>query len=149
MLEYTCSCITRFRYRLYSFLNLTLKLFIVLVLLTVNLMLYSFDLTMLLKMILLLILPFLFSDPKISALLHLWLLPLNDQILNAYKDDEFYSDTYNQLNSDQTNSSSKLQNFSISNSYLLFKNKIYVLPKCRSSVLNICHDSPSAGHFGI
>jgi len=74
---------------------------------------------------------------------------LNDQILNAYKDDEFYSDTYNQLNSDQPNSSSKLQNFSISNSYLLFKNKIYVPPKCRSSVLNICHDSPSAGHFGI
>jgi len=31
----------------------------------------------------------------------------------------------------------------------LFKNKIYVPPKCRSTVLNICHDSPSAGHYGI
>jgi len=31
----------------------------------------------------------------------------------------------------------------------MFKNKIYVPPKCRSTVLNIYHDSPSAGHYGI
>jgi len=74
---------------------------------------------------------------------------INDQILQEYKDDEFYSDTYNQLNSENKDASIKLKDFSISNSFLLFKNKIYVPPKCRSSILNICHDSPSAGHFGI
>jgi len=74
---------------------------------------------------------------------------LNDQILQEYKDDEFYSDTYNQLNSGNKDSLNKLKNFSISNSFLLFKNKIYVSPNCRPSILNICHDSPSAGHFGI
>jgi len=73
---------------------------------------------------------------------------LNDQILNECKNDEFYSDFCNELNSDDSNNS-RLKNFSISNSFLLFKNKIYVPPKCRSTVLNICHDSPSAGHYGI
>ena len=74
---------------------------------------------------------------------------LNDQILQEYKNDEFYYDTYNQLNSEYQEIPSKLNDFSISNSFLLFKNKIYVPPNCRSSILNICHDSPSAGHFGI
>ena len=73
---------------------------------------------------------------------------LNDQILNECKNDEFYSDIYNELSSDDSNNS-RLKNFSISNSFLLFKNKIYVPPKCRSAVLNICHDSSSAGHYGI
>jgi len=73
---------------------------------------------------------------------------LNDQILNECKNDEFYSDICNELNSDDSNNS-RLKSFSISNSFLLFKNKIYVPPKCRSTVLNIYHDSPSAGHYGI
>jgi len=72
---------------------------------------------------------------------------LNDQILNGYKDDEFYSDHFSKLCSSNTDESLKF--FSSSNSFLLFKNKIYVPPSCRSTVLNICHDSPSAGHFGI
>jgi len=37
----------------------------------------------------------------------------------------------------------------LSNNFLLFNGKIYVPLNCRSSVLNICHDSPSAGHFGF
>ena len=74
---------------------------------------------------------------------------LNDQILDEYKEDDYYRDICFQLDSGIPSNSPKTDNFSISNSFLLFKNKIYVPPKCRSSVLNICHDSPSAGHFGI
>ena len=72
---------------------------------------------------------------------------LNDQILSEYNDDKFYKETCNKLNSrdDRT----KPKDFCLSNNFLLFKGKIYVPPSCRSSVLNICHDSPSAGHFGF
>ena len=74
---------------------------------------------------------------------------LNEQILQEYKDDQFYHDICDKLNSGLPEDSPKLNNFTISNSFLLFKEKIYVPTKSRSSVLNICHDSPSAGHFGI
>ncbi len=74
---------------------------------------------------------------------------INDQILQEYKNDEFYTDTYNMLNSGNLDIPSKFKDFTISNSFLLFKGKIYVPPNCRPSILNICHDSPSAGHFGI
>jgi len=72
---------------------------------------------------------------------------LNDQILNEYKNDKFYQENLSKLNSGQN--STKSNGFSISNNFLLFKGKIYVPPNCRSSVLNTCHDSPSAGHFGF
>ncbi len=68
---------------------------------------------------------------------------LNDQILKEYSNDEFYQNTFKTINS------SKQSDFSIVNNFLLHKGKIYVPLNCRSSVLNICHDSPSAGHFGI
>jgi len=74
---------------------------------------------------------------------------LYDQILNAYNNDEFYSDTYNQLNTDKQNYYSKLQNFIFSNSFLLIKNKIIALSKCRFSLLNICHEISSTRYFDI
>ena len=72
---------------------------------------------------------------------------LNDQILHEYKKDEYYKEICNKLNSKQN--FPKSNKFSLSNNFLLFNGKIYVPPNCRSSVLNICHDSPSAGHFGF
>jgi len=92
--------------------------------------------------------PFTVLRPENFCAITSFVSSLNDQILNECKNDEFYSDICNELNSDDSNNS-RLKNFSISNSFLLFKNKIYVPPKCRSTVLNICHDSPSAGHYGI
>ena len=73
--------------------------------------------------------------------------PLNDQILHEYKKDEYYKEICNKLNS--KHDFPKSNKFSLSNNFLLFNGKIYVPPNCRSSVLNICHDSPSAGHFGF
>ncbi len=75
------------------------------------------------------------------------LVSLNDNILHEYKNDKFYNETYNKLNSKQD--FPKSNKFSFSNNFLLFNEKIYVPVNCRSSVLNICHDSPSAGHFGF
>jgi len=92
--------------------------------------------------------PFTVLRPENFCAITSFVSSLNDQILNECKNDEFYSDIYNELSSDDSNNS-RLKNFSISNSFLLFKNKIYVPPKCRSAVLNICHDSSSAGHYGI
>jgi len=94
--------------------------------------------------------PFTVLRPENFCAVTRFVSSLNDQILQEYKNDEFYSDTYNQLNSENKDFlSSKLKDFSISNSFLLFKGKIYVPLNCRSSILSICHDSPSAGHFGI
>lgn len=71
---------------------------------------------------------------------------LNEKIIKEYSKDKFYQETYNKLIS---NNSSGQNDFSLINNFLLFKGKIYVPTSCRSLVLNICHDSPSAGHFGI
>jgi len=72
---------------------------------------------------------------------------LNDQILHEYKKDKYYNEICKKLNYKQEFPESN--KFSLSNNFLLFNGKIYVPFNCRSSVLNICHDSPSAGHFGF
>ena len=72
---------------------------------------------------------------------------LNDQILHEYKNDKYYNEICKKLNSKEDFPESI--KFSLSNNFLLVDGKIYVPLNCRSSVLNICHDSPSAGHFGF
>jgi len=72
---------------------------------------------------------------------------LNDQILYEYKKDKCYNEICKKLNSKQDFPESN--KFSSSNNFLLFDGKIYVPFNYRSSVLNICNDSPSAGHFGF
>ena len=68
---------------------------------------------------------------------------INDQILSAYKSDEFYQKICNFLNDNSLPvPHSKIENFSLSN-------RIYIPSPCCSAVLHICHDSPSDGHFGI
>ena len=74
---------------------------------------------------------------------------LTDQILNEVKEDQFYHDICPQLSSDKSRDSPKLKTFTLSRSFLLYNNKIYIPSNCRSSILNICHDSPSVGYFGI
>jgi len=92
--------------------------------------------------------PFTVLSPENFCAITSFVSFFNDQILNECKNDEFYSDICNKLTSGDS-SNSNLKHFSISNSFLLFNNKIYVPPKCRPTILSICHDSPSAGHFGI
>jgi len=77
------------------------------------------------------------------------LLPLlNDQILHEYKKDKYYKEIWKKkLNSKQN--FPKSNKFSLSNNFLHFNGKIYVPFKCRSSVLNICHNSQSTGYFGF
>ena len=72
---------------------------------------------------------------------------LNDQILHEYKKDKYYNEICKKLNSKQDFQESN--KFSLSNNFLLFDGKIYVPFNCHSSLLNICLDSPSAGHFGF
>ena len=72
---------------------------------------------------------------------------LNDQILYEYKKDKCYNEICKKLNFKEDFPESI--KFSLSNNFLLVDGKIYVPLNCRSSVLNICHDSPSAGHFGF
>jgi len=72
---------------------------------------------------------------------------LNDQILHEYKKDKCYNEICKKLKSKQGFPESN--KFSLSNNFLLFDRKIYVPLNCRSSILNICHDSPSAGYFGF
>jgi len=43
----------------------------------------------------------------------------------------------------------QIRNFSLSNSFLLFNSKIYVPTNCRLFILKLCHDFPTAGHFGF
>ena len=75
---------------------------------------------------------------------------LNDKILAECKNDPFYSDICNYLaNHKPPIPHPQIEKFSISNSFLLFSDKIYVPTNCRPSVLKLCHDSPSAGHFGF
>jgi len=69
---------------------------------------------------------------------------LNDQILHEYKKDKYYNEICKKLNSKPESNK-----FSLSNNFLLFDGKIYVPFNCHSSLLNICLDSPSAGHFGF
>jgi len=75
---------------------------------------------------------------------------LNDQILSEYKNNNFYTDICNYL---EDNSlpipHPQIKNFSLSNSFLLFNTKIYVPAKYRLAVFKLCHDSPTAGHFGF
>jgi len=74
----------------------------------------------------------------------------SDEILSSYKYDEFYCNICNYLDNPKSPiPHPQIDKFTISNSFLLFNNKIYIPPKCRSFILKICHDSPAAGHFGI
>jgi len=66
--------------------------------------------------------PFTVLRPENFCAITSFVSSLNDQILNECKNDEFYSDIYNELNSNDSNNS-RLKNFSISNSFLLFKIK--------------------------
>ena len=75
---------------------------------------------------------------------------LSNKILNECKDDIFYHNICEYLeNKKLPIPHPNIDKFSLSNSFLLFDNKLYVPPKCRPFVLNVCHDSPSSGHFGI
>ncbi len=75
---------------------------------------------------------------------------LNDKILSSYKKDKFYNEFCTFLsNKSLPAPHPQHEHFTLSNKFLLFDNKIYVPSECRLSVLQICHDSPSAGHFGI
>jgi len=75
---------------------------------------------------------------------------LSNKILDECKDDKFYRNICEYLdNKELPIPHPKIDKFSLSNSFLLFNDKLYVPPNCRSFVLNICHDSPSSGHFGI
>jgi len=75
---------------------------------------------------------------------------LSNKILNECKDDIFYHNICDYLdNKNLPIPHPKIDKFSLSNSFLLFNNKIYVPPNCRPLVLNSCHDSPSSGHLGI
>ena len=74
----------------------------------------------------------------------------SDEILSSYKSDEFYINVCNYLDNPKSSiPHPQIDKFTLSNSFLLFNNKIYIPPNCRSFILKICHDSPSAGHFGI
>ena len=75
---------------------------------------------------------------------------LSSKNLNECKNDEFYHNICKYLdNKNLLIPHPKIEKFSLSNSFLLFNNKLYVSSNCRSYVLKICHDSPSFGHFGI
>jgi len=73
-----------------------------------------------------------------------------DKLLNNCKNDPFYHDICNYLeNNHLPVPHPNIENFSLSNGFLLFQNKLYVPINSRSFALKLCHDSPSAGHFGI
>ena len=73
-----------------------------------------------------------------------------DKILNEYKLDSFYHKICNYLDNKKLPiPHDNIDKFSLKNSFLLYQNKLYIPPNCRSTALKICHDSPSAGHFGI
>ena len=75
---------------------------------------------------------------------------LNDFILSEYKNDSFYLNVCNYLeNKSLPIPHPQISNFSLSNSFLLFNSKIYIPINCRPSVLKLCHDSATAGHFGF
>jgi len=74
---------------------------------------------------------------------------LTDQNLNELKENQFYYDYLPTTLFEPIPGLSKLKNFNLSKIFLLYNNNIYVPPNCCSSVLNICHDSPSVGHFSI
>eukprot|EP00833_Pecoramyces_ruminatium_P006052 jgi/Orpsp1_1/1180084/evm.model.c7180000072119.1 len=89
-----------------------------------------------------------FLDLKIFVLLLPLFLPLVTNLL-AYKSDEFYSSICNYLDNPKSPVPHPQANkFKVSNSFLLFNNKIYIPLNCRHFILKICHDSPSVGHFG-
>jgi len=95
-------------------------------------------------------LPFSVLRPENFCALVCSVSSLNDDILNGYKDDPFYSDVCNYLNFKKPPiPHNQIDKFSLSNSFLLFNSRIYVPPSCRFSIFKICHDSPTAGHFGF
>jgi len=76
--------------------------------------------------------------------------PLLDKIITNCKDDKFYFDVCKYLETQiPPVPHSQIENFKIQDGVLLFNERIYVPQDCRLDVLKICHDSPSAGHFGI
>eukprot|EP00833_Pecoramyces_ruminatium_P006384 jgi/Orpsp1_1/1180416/evm.model.c7180000073352.1 len=75
---------------------------------------------------------------------------LLDKIISVCKDDKFYFDVCKYLETQiPPIPHSQIENFKIQDGVLLFNERIYVPQDCRLDVLKICHDSPSAGHFGI
>ena len=80
----------------------------------------------------------------------------NDSLISSIHDslanDEFYCKITEFLKNDKSKDPpfSKIDKFSLDkNGYLLFENLIYVPNKIRIRVLELHHDSISAGHFGI
>jgi len=77
-------------------------------------------------------------------------IPFTDQLLNDCKNDTFYQEICSYLEDNRLPiPHPNIKNFSLSNGFLLYQNKLYVPPLSRSVALSICNDSPSAGHFGI
>jgi len=94
--------------------------------------------------------PFTVLRPENFCALACSVSSLNDEILSGYKDDPFYNDVCIYLESKkQPPPHNQIDKFSLNNSFLLFDSRIYVPPNCRSSVIKICHDLPSAGHYGF
>jgi len=76
-------------------------------------------------------------------------IPKNS-ILSFYDNDDFYNSITKYLaDKSLPIPYSNIDKFSLSNSFLLYENRIYIPEAFRSFVLEACHDSPSAGHFGI
>ena len=94
--------------------------------------------------------PFFVLRPENFVVTVLTISDLSNKILNECKDDIFYHNIREYLeNKNLPIPHPNIDKFYQSNSFLLFDNKLYVPSKCRPFVLNICHDSPSSGHFGI
>jgi len=74
----------------------------------------------------------------------------SDEVLSSYKSIEFYFNICNYLDNPKPPiSHPQVDKFTLSNSFLIFNNKIYIPPNFHSFILKICHDSPAAGHLSI
>jgi len=134
---------------LYFFRNLILKLFIVLVLTILSLIRYQ-DVPITKNSWNFLKMMFYFQSFNQKTLLPSVIPSLQDKIIFECKDDTFYHKICEYLeNNNLPITQPKIDKFSLSKGFLLFQNKLYVPPNYRTLVLKICHDSPSAIHFGI
>jgi len=94
--------------------------------------------------------PFSVLRPENFAAFPTSAVPFTEEILSECKNDSFYHNVCDYLGNNKLPiPHPKIDKFSLSNGYLLFDNKLYIPPNCRSHAFKICHDSPSAGHFGI
>ena len=76
---------------------------------------------------------------------------LTNSILNALENDEFYNSVKTSLSINNA-FNPKIKNiikFMIDKGFLLFNNLIYVPKSIRTKVLELHHDFPTAGHFGV